>query len=228
MVNTKVQIYLHDLVRNPLSNSDVQMVLNSNGTFSTSVSNMKNNLSVKQKIAGRVLVARAFNLSLQEVIADKTISLTKYGKPEFVDPRRGFFSISHSQNIVVLIKSDFPVSIDIEKNRLINNINLMENFNLNEQLYIQSAPSKEKLIKRLLKIWTMKEACLKVVGRGLYINPSKVRIVSKNLGLISNIDYGICLMNINLHGYDYVGTLGSFIPINQCKVITQNEIYEVI
>lgn len=103
------------------------------------------------------------------------------------------------------------MSIDIEKNRPIDNINLMKNFNLDEQLYIQSASNKEKLIKRLLKIWTMKEACLKVVGRGLYINPSKVRIVSKNLGLISNIDRSIYLMNINLHGYDCVGTLGSLV-----------------
>lgn len=91
IINIKAQVYLYDLIRNPLSNGDIQTVLNYNGTFSTSVLKMKNNLNVKQKIAGRVLVAKAFNLSLQEVIADKTVSLTKFGKPEFVDLRRGFF-----------------------------------------------------------------------------------------------------------------------------------------
>ena len=85
------------------------------------------------------------------------IKREKSGKPVFSD-RSGFFSISHSQNIFILaVSEDENIGIDVEVpvegkdySRLIARYG-QEDFTNDE----------------FLRVWTAKEACCKLTGRGI-------------------------------------------------------------
>lgn len=74
------------------------------------------------------------------------------------------FSISYSEELVVLAKSDLPLGIDIEKEIPVNVKELSQFFSKGEQAYISSHKNP---IHAFYHTWVKKEALLKAVGTGI-------------------------------------------------------------
>lgn len=94
---------------------------------------------------------------------DKSIRLENLpsGKPvAFVDDKEVFVSVSHSGDFVACALSDTPVGIDLEAKREIKPDFLKRALNAEELEYVKTSDD-------FLKIWTAKEAYLKLTGEGL-------------------------------------------------------------
>ena len=89
----------------------------------------------------------------------------EYGKPYFTNTDLKF-NISHSGKYIVCAVCDGEVGVDIEEITK-TDLSLARNiFMPSEQKYIQS--SKDK-IKAFYEIWTAREAYMKYVGKGFYL-----------------------------------------------------------
>lgn len=81
-----------------------------------------------------------------------------------------FFNVSHSKHAVLIGLSPFtPVGVDIEHYRNIRGIGHPLFFHYDEQVYLQQAKSKDKIMD-MLWLWTRKEAFCKATGEGLTSN----------------------------------------------------------
>lgn len=71
-----------------------------------------------------------------------------------------YFNISHSKGVVVFVKDDLPIGVDIEKIRQVEN-NLID--------YISSVDEKEYIKNKtnFFEIWTNKESLTKNIGTGI-------------------------------------------------------------
>lgn len=76
----------------------------------------------------------------------------------------GYFSISYSEDLVVLVKNIQPIGIDIEKNSPVNIEELSHFFSKEEQAYISS---QDNSTHAFYSTWVKKEALLKAVGTGI-------------------------------------------------------------
>ena len=87
----------------------------------------------------------------------KEYSINEFGKPI---SDKCFFNVSHSHGVVVFVKSDTPIGIDIEKIRPAKE-DLID--------YISSKEEKEyiKDDKTFFEVWTNKEAIVKSIGTGI-------------------------------------------------------------
>ncbi len=113
-------------------------------------------------------IAKYLSLSHTEVSVVKN----QYGKPYFANRVDIHFNISHSGEYAVLAVSDSPLGIDVEVRKPINDfLAISENyFSKNEYNFlISSKSSADKKIDLFFDIWTMKEALIKAVGKGLSI-----------------------------------------------------------
>ena len=83
--------------------------------------------------------------------------LNEFGKPLSEDVN---FNISHSKGVVVFVKDNIPIGIDIEKIRPVEN-SLVEYISSNEEReYIKSDIN-------FYEIWTNKESLTKAIGTGI-------------------------------------------------------------
>lgn len=88
----------------------------------------------------------------------------EYGKPHVINSCNYHFSVSHSGNAIVFVCDSSPIGIDIEQ---IADVNLMiakRFFAYNEYEYIINSEQPEIAFYR---IWTSKEAYIKMLGLGL-------------------------------------------------------------
>ena len=87
----------------------------------------------------------------------KEYLVNEFGKPI---SENCFFNVSHSHGVVVFVKSDTPIGIDIEKIRPVKE-DLID--------YISSYEEKEyiKDDKTFFEVWTNKEAIVKSIGTGI-------------------------------------------------------------
>lgn len=96
-------------------------------------------------------------------VSDYLISLSEHGKPQ-ID---GFyFNLSHSGNMVLCAVSENPVGCDIEK---IENPTLRiakRFFTEKENKYLEKIEENNKA-EEFFRLWTMKEAYVKMTGEGL-------------------------------------------------------------
>lgn len=109
-------------------------------------------------------------ISKQLGISTKNIQLKrecKFGKP-YYENNSVFFNISHSQDKIALIFSDYgEVGIDIEKVPKFNIFDELKNvFTLKEKEYLKHLKKKESSSESI-RLWTEKEAYLKFLGKGI-------------------------------------------------------------
>ncbi|MDR1364389.1 MAG: 4'-phosphopantetheinyl transferase superfamily protein [Oscillospiraceae bacterium] len=94
------------------------------------------------------------------------------GKPILLNLENFHFSISHSNSMICIVISDFPIGIDTELCRDVN-LNVAKRFFTDEeckQILLNTNPS-----KLFFKIWTQKEAYIKLFGLSFLelLRPSK-------------------------------------------------------
>lgn len=94
-----------------------------------------------------------------------------FGKPRLADHPSVHFSLSHSGDQAVLAVSDQrEIGIDIECVRPLDHLDLARRyFHPNEVAAIESARPPDEQLLAFFRIWTLKEAVVKAIGKGLSI-----------------------------------------------------------
>jgi 4'-phosphopantetheinyl transferase len=88
----------------------------------------------------------------------------EHGKPSIVGHPEIFFNLSHCKEAVICVLSDKPVGVDIESIREYKENLVHYTMNDDEIREIETAGHPDVAFIRL---WTMKEATLKLVGTGI-------------------------------------------------------------
>jgi phosphopantetheinyl transferase len=106
-------------------------------------------------------------------------------KPYVVSPHLGQFNISHDSDLVAvaIVRPSVCVGIDVMKVQIPNGrsqyefLSLMRDvFTEKEWTYIAPNGGIESL-RRFYRLWTAKEAYLKCIGTGLYVEPRAIEVI---------------------------------------------------
>lgn len=120
----------------------------------------------KRTIAGEYLAKKMIAEKTKTAIDEISISYDENGKPYSVN-HNVEFSISHSNDLVACVISNCKTGIDIEQVQDIK-IEISRKFYDDEYEYINSKDiNADERLTRFFKIWTFKEAYLKMKGYGL-------------------------------------------------------------
>jgi 4'-phosphopantetheinyl transferase len=94
-----------------------------------------------------------------------------FGKPTLSGEPSTQFSLSHSEDGALLAVSDtLSVGADIECVRALDHLDLANQyFRRNEVAEIESLPHRNEQVQAFYRIWTLKEAVVKALGKGLSI-----------------------------------------------------------
>ena len=94
-----------------------------------------------------------------------------FGKPRLADRPSVHFSLSHSGDRAVLAVSErHEMGIDIERVRPLDHLDLARRyFHPNEVAAIEGVRPTEEQLLAFFRTWTLKEAIVKAIGRGLSI-----------------------------------------------------------
>ncbi len=140
------------------------------------------------------LLKKYYNIDYKKV----KFNYNKNGKP-FISNYNIFFNISHSHNFAACIISDNECGIDIELVRPVN-LNIINTFtNSNEKEYILN--NNADVYYRLFKIFTLKEAYLKMMGSKItniknikfIINSNDIKCLDNNIIFFSKLDNNIII-----------------------------------
>lgn len=93
----------------------------------------------------------------------------EYGKPRLAQAPAVHFSLSHSDDMAMLAVSDtLEIGADIERMRAIDHLDLARRyFHPNEAAAIARPSSADHQLRTFFHIWTLKEAVVKALGKGL-------------------------------------------------------------
>ncbi len=95
------------------------------------------------------------------------------------------FSLAHTDGMVALVFSaSCPVGIDIEKAHPLDYAEILEAVSAPEEMaYFRHAADPSEAF---YKVWTLKEACLKLMGSGFLNDPRKLNVLT-----LQNEDYSL-------------------------------------
>ena len=88
----------------------------------------------------------------------------EHGKPSIVGHPDIFFNLSHCKEAAVCVISDHPVGIDVESIREYKES--LVRYTMNDE-EIREIESSENPASAFIRLWTMKEATMKLVGTGI-------------------------------------------------------------
>ena len=88
----------------------------------------------------------------------------EHGKPAIVGQPHIHFNLSHCREAVICVLSDRPVGVDVESIREYKDSLVRYTMNEHEVRQIEQAEHPEV---EFIRLWTMKEAVLKLSGRGI-------------------------------------------------------------
>ena len=88
----------------------------------------------------------------------------EHGKPSIVGHPEIFFNLSHCKEAVVCVVSDHPVGVDVESFREYKET--LVRYTMNEA-EIREIESSDDPAATFIRLWTMKEATLKLIGTGI-------------------------------------------------------------
>ena len=129
-------------------------------------------------LIGEILAKVAIKKTLGIDISKQKFVCNEYGKPYLANCPDVHFNISHSGQYAVCAVSDKPVGIDIQKISEYNTAVAKRVCSAKELKHIETSTDKSS---EFIKLWTQKEAVIKMYGTG-----------------IANSDIKNCLNNQNL------------------------------
>ena len=112
------------------------------------------------EILAKTIIKKTFDID----IAKQRFAHSKQGKPYLIKFLNVHFNISHSGDYVVCAISDKPVGVDIQKISEYNPNVAERVFNEKELIQIENSLDKAS---EFTKLWTQKEAVLKMYGTGI-------------------------------------------------------------
>jgi 4'-phosphopantetheinyl transferase len=126
-------------------------------------------LKFKHELGQRTCVAAYLLLceGLQKeygIIEKPIFEYGEHGKPSLVGYPHIYFNLSHCREAAICMISDQPVGIDIESIRTFKQTLMDYTMNENEAHQIEQAERPEL---EFIKLWTQKEAVLKLTGEGI-------------------------------------------------------------
>ena len=119
---------------------------------------------------GQRLCVLAYQLLKQGLREDYGITenpvfeYNEHGKPSIVGHPEICFNLSHCKEAVVCAVSDKPVGIDVESIREYRDS--LVHYTMNDE-EIQEIESSEHPASAFIRLWTMKEATMKLIGTGI-------------------------------------------------------------
>ena len=114
-----------------------------------------------------VLAYRLLKQGLREeygIVGNPIFEYNEHGKPSIVGHPEIHFNLSHCKEAVVCVVSDQPVGVDVESIREYRESLVRYTMNDEEIREIESA---EDPASTFIRLWTMKEATLKLIGTGI-------------------------------------------------------------
>ena len=114
-----------------------------------------------------VLAYQLLKQGLREVYGiteNPVFEYNEHGKPSIVGHPEIFFNLSHCKEAAVCVISDQPVGIDVESIREYKEG--LVRYSMNEE-EIRLIETSEHPDRAFIRLWTMKEAALKLIGTGI-------------------------------------------------------------
>lgn len=146
-------------------------------------------------VAAHALLRHALSAALPCDPADWRFVTGPLGKPQLADPPPGFdlrFNLSHCRSrVVVALALDVEVGVDVEAFDRATRIDpgiADAYFAPDEAAALRAVSDEVDRREQFLRLWTLKEACIKATGRGLSqpldafsIDPERLSIRSQSL-----------------------------------------------
>lgn len=135
----------------------------------------------KEKITSlltELLIRHEVSRQLHIPCSEVCIGYGDYGKPFLINDSNYFFSVSHSGNCIAFISSNCPIGIDLEQIQKCNMLVAKHCFTSQEYKFVEESIDANEAF---YKIWTAKEAYVKMLGVGLSKCFKSFDILDKNL-----------------------------------------------
>lgn len=119
---------------------------------------------------GQRLCVRAYQLlkqALKEeygIVENPVFAYNEHGKPSIEGHPEIYFNLSHCKEAVACVVSDHPVGIDVETFRSCKDS--LVRYTMSDE-EIQQIETAERPDVAFIRLWTMKEATLKLIGTGI-------------------------------------------------------------
>ena len=143
------------------------------------INKIKDNNSKKQSILGEYLLIKLLKDYYKIDYKDLDFYINPNGK-RYLTNKKIYFNISHKNNYVVVVTSKKEIGIDIEEIKE-QDIKIIKKFTTkDEEEYILK--DKNKINKRFVEIYTLKEAYIKMLGENIskinnIINKDNIKII---------------------------------------------------
>ena len=114
-----------------------------------------------------VLAYQLLKKGLQQeygIIENPIFEYNEHGKPSIVGHPEICFNLSHCKEAVVCVVSDQPVGVDVESIREYKES--LVRYTMNDE-EIREIESSENPAATFIRLWTMKEATMKLIGTGI-------------------------------------------------------------
>ena len=114
-----------------------------------------------------VLAYQLLKKGLQQeygIIENPIFEYNEHGKPSIVGHPEICFNLSHCKEAVVCVISDQPVGVDVESIREYKES--LVRYTMNDEEIREIEPS-ENPAATFIRLWTMKEATMKLIGTGI-------------------------------------------------------------
>lgn len=118
----------------------------------------------------------------------------EHGKPFIVGRPDIHFNFSHCREAVICVVSDHPVGVDVESIREYKDS--LARYTMNDQELERIARS-DRPDREFIRLWTMKEAKLKLSGRGITDNMKTVLDGTEQFQTVINMEKGYIYSIIN-------------------------------
>lgn len=142
---------------------------------------IKNTAMKERYFVCRCVLKQIISAYTHQRTSDVKIGYNSFGKP-FVQDSRIHFNLSHSGDHLVIGVSDEELGVDVETIRPIN-LDVAKSFcTENELSYIHHA---EDRYDRFFRVWTLKEAYVKKIGKGLYFDVKNIDLSIEDSGMIT-------------------------------------------
>ncbi|WP_220729276.1 4'-phosphopantetheinyl transferase family protein [Apilactobacillus zhangqiuensis] len=161
----------------------------------------------RQAIVGNLMLADYMGISIDELLHGDLFYYGDHGKP-FLKSNQFQYNISNSYDLVILAVSNQEIGIDIEKLRPFTYKRITRAFTDKELDYLSNLDESVEG-DETLKLWTIKESALKLVGTGLSGKVKSVDIDVDTKKSAKRLDRKIKLTDIEIAD-GYVGTLATY------------------
>lgn len=154
-------------------------------------------LKFKHELGQRlcVLAYQLLKRGLREeygITENPVFEYNEHGKPSIIGHPEIYFNFSHCKDAVACVISDQPVGIDVESLREYKES--LVRYTMNEE-EIREIESSDDSARTFIRLWTMKEATIKLTGTGISDGMKSVIDTSKYQYSIvekSHYTYTIC------------------------------------